>query len=119
MFYRPWFRKLGQLWYEIFKFSCNKSPEELKELIAYAKLNKLIVAMHPHGVVPFHGVLWSAYCDQYLTDHSNGESLYGFGAVANSAMRAPLLRNIMGWLSCGPADYQALKAGLKDVSLNI
>jgi hypothetical protein len=43
--------------------------------------------------------------------------MYGFGAAADVVMYIPFLRNIMGWLTCGPADYKSLKMGLTMVSL--
>lgn len=68
--------------------------------------DQLILAMHPHGIVPFHAVLWAAYCDQYLS------SIYGFGAAADVVALVPFLRNIMGWLCAGSAKYDVLKRGL-------
>lgn len=75
--------------------------------------NQYIIAMHPHGIVPFHAILWSAYCDSYLSSKVHkGKALYGFGAAADIVMYLPILRNIMGWLSAGSADYKTLKNGL-------
>ena len=51
----PWMRKVGQLWYEIFQFSSNLSPEELTGRIETGLKDKLIICMHPHGIVPFQG----------------------------------------------------------------
>lgn len=66
--------------------------------------------MHPHGIVPIQALLWSAYCDQYLSNENR--ALYGFGAAADVVGYIPFLRNIMGWLSGGSASYKALKDGL-------
>lgn len=107
-----WSRKVGQLWYEVFQMSVNMSPEQLKNSVEYAKERKLIIAMHPHGIVPFHAILWAAYCDQYFTDVDTGQSLYGFGAAADVVMWIPLLRNIMGWMTAGSATYSVLRDGL-------
>lgn len=66
---RPWFRKVGQLWYELFSFSTNLSPEKCREFAeeGLGTSKQFIIAMHPHGIIPFHSVLWTAYCDQYLS----------------------------------------------------
>ena len=53
----------------------------------------------------------AAYCDQYLSDET-GRCIYGFGAAANVVCYLPFLRNIMGWLTAGSADYKVLKDGL-------
>jgi hypothetical protein len=45
--------------------------------------------------------------------------MYGFGAAADVVMYIPFLRNIMGWLSGGPASYKALKDGLMEVNVPI
>lgn len=73
---RVWARQLGQLWYELFSFSSNLSPSDCQRLVqegtyddelnSNSKAKQFIIGMHPHGIVPFHAVLWSAYCDQYL-----------------------------------------------------
>ena len=82
LLFRPWARKIGQLWYEIFDFSCNRSPEQIAEVLKYSDTHQLIMCMHPHGIVPFHAGLWAAYADQYLSDKVSGRALYGFGAAA-------------------------------------
>lgn len=109
---REWvaFRKVGQLWYEIFQFSCNVSPQEAVERMKYADQHQLILAMHPHGIVPFQAILWSAYCDQIfrIGDHS----MYGFGAAADVVQYVPILRNFLFWLSAGSASYNVLRDGL-------
>ena len=60
---------------------------------------------------PFQGLLWAAFCNTYLRD-GTGRSLYGFGAVADVVLSLPLLRTLMGWLSCGGAGYSTLVKGL-------
>jgi hypothetical protein len=112
---RPWARKIGQLWYEIFDFSCNRSPEEIATILKYSDEHQLIMCMHPHGIVPFHAGLWAAYADQYLCDKESGRALYGFGAAADAVGYVPVLRNIMGWLSAGSASYKVLKNGITKV----
>eukprot|EP00906_Rhabdomonas_costata_P027719 RCo039337 len=109
---REWkpFRKLGQLWYELFSFSTNISPEEALARVGYAEHHQMILAMHPHGIVPFHSLLWAAYGDQYLSDGSR--ECYGFGAVADIVTHAPFLRNVMGLLGGGSAKYSVLRRGL-------
>lgn len=115
--YRPWARKIGQLWYEIFDFSCNRSPQQIAEVLEYSDTHQLIMCMHPHGIVPFHAWLWAAYADQYLSDKVSGRALYGFGAAADAVGYVPGLRNIMGWLSAGSATYKVLKDGLTKVGV--
>eukprot|EP01035_Chromulina_nebulosa_P017949 gene17949-23576_t len=108
----PSARKVGQLWYEILDFSTNLNPLELDKLIDEADQNQYIIAMHPHGIIPFQAILWSAYCDQYLRNDSKGKALYGFGAAADIVMYLPFLKNVMGWLSAGSASYKYLYNGL-------
>lgn len=107
------FRKLGQLWYEIFDFSTNVGEEDALKILNYSDNHQLILAMHPHGIVPFHALLWAAFGDQYFTDDKR--ELYGFGAVADVVMYLPFLRNIMGYLAGGSATYKVLKKGLVEV----
>mmetsp|Transcript_22835 Transcript_22835/g.46752 ORF Transcript_22835/g.46752 Transcript_22835/m.46752 type:complete len:214 (-) Transcript_22835:125-766(-) len=64
--------------------------------------------MHPHGVIPIQGFLWPAMCDQYMCD------MYGFGATTDAAMRVPLLRQVLSWLSAGSAHRDVLRKGLDD-----
>lgn len=77
---RPGARKVGQLWYEIFRFQSNISPDKCAELILEGDNHQYAIGMHPHGIVPFQAILWSAYCDQYLSDPNSNRQLYGFGA---------------------------------------
>lgn len=106
-----WGRKLGQLWYEVLDMHCNTPPEYRRLVTKERDSMKLIMAMHPHGIVPFHAVLWAAFCDQYY--QFEGKKLYGFGAAADVVQYLPFLRNIMGWLSAGGADYKVLLDGLE------
>ena len=56
-----------------------------------------------HGIIPIHGVgLWPALCDQYLGP------LYGFGATTDAAMKLPLLRQLLAWMTAGSADRKVL-----------
>lgn len=109
-----WFRKIGQLWYEVFDFHCNLSSAEIEKVLIHSDDHQLILAMHPHGIVPFQAILWAAYCDQYFT--LGKRMLYGFGAAADAVNYVPFLRNIMGFLSAGSASYKPLKDGLMHVS---
>lgn len=109
-------RKIGQLWYELFDFHCNRSPKECIENIDKGDHNQYIIGMHPHGIIPLQAVLWSAYCDQYCSyTTSNGKKkfLYGFGAAADVTQYLPFLRNWLGWLTAGSASYKALLNGLE------
>ena len=108
---------MGQLWYEILDFSCNKSKEELAAVIEYGSKHKMILCMHPHGILPIHAITWTAYCDQYLSDRETKDEVFGFGAAADVVFYVPILRNILGWLSAGSATYQVLRDGLKEVIL--
>ena len=103
---------MGQLWYEIFDFSCNKSEEELDELIKYCSKHQMILCTHPHGILPFHAVTSAAYFDQYLHE------IFGFGAAADVVFFIPILRNMVGWLSTGSATYHVLRDGLKEVAFH-
>ena len=73
-----------------------------------------------HGVVPIHALLWAAFCDQYLRDHTTGRTLYGTGAAPDIAMYLPFLRNWLGCLGAGKgASYEALKEGLRTDHLHV
>lgn len=108
------FRRLGELWYELFQFSVNLSPEECQLQISEGQKekNKYIIAMHPHGIIPFHAILWASFCNQYFTNKEMGEELYGFGGAADVVTYLPLIRNIMGFLAAGSASYRVLKKGI-------
>lgn len=97
----PFMRKIGQLWYEIFDFSCNLSPEERHQRVADGNTKQYIIGMHPHGIIPLQAILWTSYCDQYLHDESG--AMYGFGAAADIVCHVPLLRNVMSWLTASSA----------------
>mmetsp|Transcript_27409 Transcript_27409/g.86884 ORF Transcript_27409/g.86884 Transcript_27409/m.86884 type:complete len:208 (-) Transcript_27409:73-696(-) len=58
-------------------------------------------------------VLWTSFCDQYMHD------LYGFGAAASITQYIPFLRNILGWLSAGPADFKTILHGLTKRDKNL
>ena len=115
----PAARLVGQLWYELFDFHCNVSEEERHHFISEGDTAQFIIGMHPHGIIPLQAILWTAYCEQYL---SHGDrALYGFGAAADVTQYLPFLRNVMGWLSAGGAQYSTLLAGLvegKSVPVN-
>jgi len=72
-------RTVGELMYDIFDFHSNMSDEDRLRRIDEGQNGKYIIAMHPHGVIPFHAWLWAAFCNQYLSDR-DGRQLYGFGA---------------------------------------
>lgn len=112
--HRKWFRTIGQLWYEVFDMHVNLSPEKIAETLETNKDVQMILAMHPHGIVPYQAILWAAYCDQYF--RGDGSALYGFGAAADAVGYVPFLRNVMGFLTAGSASYKPLKEGLTKVS---
>jgi len=113
--WRAW-RCVGQLWFEIFDFSTNFSPADCKRAISEAQKKQLILAMHPHGIVPYHAMLWCAFCEEYFTnwDAEPQEALFGFGAAADVVCYLPFLRQWMGWVSAGSASYKVLKRGLME-----
>ena len=61
-----------------------------------------IIAMHPHAILPLHGYIWGAICHQLLPD------LYGCGAATEIAMRLPVLRHTLRYLSTRSADKKGL-----------
>lgn len=73
----------------------------------------VIYATHPHGVIPIHGYLWCAFCDQHFPNR------YGFGALTDIAMRLPLLRQVMGWLSSDVATRSVLKYRMNTLGQNL
>lgn len=75
-------------------------------MLEVCEQSHLILAMHPHGIVPYQAMLWSAYSDQCL------HGLYGFGAAADIAEFVPFLRNVLAWVAATSASYASLKAGL-------
>lgn len=87
------FRKIGQFWYELLDFHSNLSPEDREKFMNLDDHRQFILGMHPHGIIPFQGVLYASYCDQFFSNSSR--SLYGFGAGANVVLYLPFLRNIM------------------------
>ena len=110
--FSTYFRTLGELWYEIFDIHTNMSFQQIQQFIDGEQQGiHYIIAMHPHGVIPFQGLIWAAFCNTYLRD-GTGRSLYGFGAVADVVLSLPVLRTLMGWLACGGAGYSTLVKGL-------
>lgn len=103
------------MWYEIFDFSTNLSPEDCKRLLESSVTHKHIFSMHPHGIVPFHGAISASFCDQYLTDPDGTRSLYGVCGMASVVQYVPFLRNVLGWLCGVPVNYSTLKKGLIEV----
>ncbi len=80
----------------------------------FARENNLsILAMHPHGIIPIHGFLWAAFCDQYLP------VLYGIGATTDAAQRLPFLRQLLIWLSAGSAERDVLKYQMQVMDKNL
>ncbi|KAL7574047.1 hypothetical protein ACA910_015625 [Epithemia clementina (nom. ined.)] len=108
----PWFRGLFQLWYDLFDFHHNFMVDPKDHPSQPIRLNDavskplVILAMHPHGIIPIQAFLWMAFCDQYLP------SLYGFGATTDVALRIPLLRQVLLWGSAGSASRSVLYRGL-------
>ena len=111
----PAIRKIFELWYEIFDFHHNMSPQDIDRIVREGKTKQFIIGMHPHGIIPLQAFLWTAYADQYLRlDGTEYEPLYGFGAAADAVNYIPILRNIMHFLSAGSAAYKVLLKGLTE-----
>jgi hypothetical protein len=98
----PFFRRYFQLWYDLFDFHHNIALPLDPTTQKVEETSLLIYATHPHGVIPIHGYLWCAFCDQHFPER------YGFGALTDIAMRLPLLRQVMGWLSSTSASKGVL-----------
>jgi hypothetical protein len=119
----PWFRGVFELWYEHFDMHHNlivdptdpSAPVKMSDRM----LNTLtILAMHPHGIIPIQGFLWPALADQYMTrgqplNPTGSPGLYGFGATTDAALRLPLLRQVLRWLTAGSAHRDVLRKGLE------
>ena len=110
---KPWpaFRSVFELWYEMFDFHHNITEEFATS--QRESNNLVILAMHPHGVIPMHGFLWSAFCEQYLP------GMYGFGATTSVVTWLPVLRQLLGWLSAGSADKHVLLRGMQKGGENL
>uniref|UniRef100_A0A7S2YFI5 Acyltransferase n=1 Tax=Entomoneis paludosa TaxID=265537 RepID=A0A7S2YFI5_9STRA len=100
----PRFRCWFQLWYPRYQFQHNLQPSnsDTTSCTSMEDQSLLIYATHPHGVIPIHGYLWCALCDQLQPQR------YGIGALTSIALRLPLLRHVMGWLSCTSASKSTL-----------
>jgi hypothetical protein len=104
----PFVRHYFQLWYDLFDFHHNLDIDTDNTMDADPSKNKtedtslLIYSTHPHGVIPIHGYLWCAFCDQHFPNR------YGFGALTDIALRLPLLRHVMGWLTSTSATKKVL-----------
>jgi len=61
-----------------------------------------IVAMHPHAIIPLHGFLWAAICDQLLPN------MYGYGATTDGALILPVLRHLLQYMSVGSTKKKAI-----------
>lgn len=61
---KPWprFRKACQVLYAVFDVRHNFAPE-LNE-IAREENRLVMFAQHPHAIIPLHGFVWGAICDQ-------------------------------------------------------
>ena len=100
---KPWpsFRKVFQLWYHMYDFHHNMLPNAQQHQLEDTSL--MIYSTHPHGIIPIHGYLFCALIDQLFP------SRYGFGALTDIAMRLPLLRQVMSWLSSAPAQKRVIR----------
>ncbi len=89
------FRTFFQLWYGLFNLHTNVDPKGSGRFALKDEIS--IVAMHPHAIIPLHGFLWSAFCEQFFPH------FYGVGASTDIAMRLPILRHVLGFISVGSA----------------
>jgi len=103
----PASRKVGQILYNIFKFRTNLH-EVLPLLLPKFEKRTVILAMHPHGVIPIQAILWVAFCDQFMND------MYGFGAMAPALNYIPIFRQLLGWWSGGSADFATLRRKISE-----
>jgi len=109
---QPWprVRRVFQLWYELYDFHHNLLLQPSHDganannsaTLSVEDDSLVTYATHPHGVIPIHGYLWCAFCDQHFPHR------YGFGALTDIAMRLPLLRHLMSWLSSTSATKSTL-----------
>ena len=108
-----WARTWGELWFEIFDMHTNMTETDVAAFFQGEKTGThYAICMHPHGILPIQGLLWAAFCNCYCRDPVTGRSMYGFGAVADVVLYLPVLRSLMGFLTCAGASYKTLKAGL-------
>ena len=96
----PGFQTYSQVWYKIFNFHHNMTPKLNTKEMKGDHLS--IITMHPHAIIPLHGFIWGAICHQLLPD------LYGTGCATEIAMRLPVLRHVLHYLSTRPADKKGL-----------
>lgn len=72
-----------------------------------------IIAMHPHAIIPLHGFIWGAICDQ-LVPH-----IYGYGCTTDGALILPILRHLLGWISAGSAKKQKILTEMQTNGQNL
>lgn len=94
------FKVYCQVWYKIFDFHHNMTPMLNSKEMKSDHLS--IIAMHPHAILPLHGFIWGAICHQLLPN------LYGTGCATEIAMRLPVLRHVLHYLSTTTADKKGL-----------
>jgi len=116
----PWFRRIFEIWYDIFNIHHNLilDPETNTMKVPDGVVDRLLIlAMHPHGIIPMQGFIWAAFCDHYLTrgqaiNPTGTEGLYGFGATTDAALWVPLVRQLLIWLSAGSATRKVLRKSM-------
>jgi len=102
----PASRKVNQLLYHIFNFRSNLHG--MIHRVRDYEGRTIILAMHPHGVIPIQAMIWVAFCDQFMND------LYGFGAMAPALNYIPVFRQLLGWWSGGSADFATLRRKIRE-----
>jgi len=94
------FRSLFQLWYELFDLRTNMDKKTCKNIVKENSLS--ILAMHPHGIIPLHALLWGGFCTQMMPE------FYGVGASTSIALRLPVLRQILRFMGVVSTQKKAL-----------
>lgn len=109
----PWykFRTWFQLFYHLFQFRHNLTPKVRELAIQQNHLG--IVAMHPHAIIPLHAFLYAGFCDQFIPE------LYGVGTTTDGALRLPVLRHILQYLSVGSAHKQHILHAMQQLDQNL
>ena len=75
----PFWRKMGQLWYEIFDFHSNLSPETRERNILAGDCNQYIIGMYPYTLAYTR---WSySYSRRYASTRNNSAPSHPMGGV--------------------------------------
>mmetsp|Transcript_31879 Transcript_31879/g.71547 ORF Transcript_31879/g.71547 Transcript_31879/m.71547 type:complete len:386 (+) Transcript_31879:93-1250(+) len=100
-----------QLFYRVFDFHHNFTPRVNDVARRGNRLS--IVAMHPHSIIPLHGFIWSAICDQLLPD------MYGFGCTTDQALNLPVLRHLLQYMDVRSTSKRVIMSGMQSDNKNL